>query len=47
VIGKVEVKQGEQVLHTSDLIALEAVDEGELFRRLWDSIRLFFFSLFN
>ncbi|HAF92311.1 MULTISPECIES: D-alanyl-D-alanine carboxypeptidase family protein [Stutzerimonas] len=47
VIGKVEVKQGEQVLHTSDLIALEAVEEGGLFRRLWDSIRLFFFSLFN
>jgi penicillin-binding protein 6. Serine peptidase. MEROPS family S11 len=46
VIGKVEVKQGEQVLHTSDLIALEAVEEGGLFRRLWDSIRLFFFSLF-
>lgn len=47
VIGKVEVKQGEQVLHTSDLIALEAVEEGGLLRRLWDSIRLFFFSLFN
>ncbi len=47
VIGKVEVKQGEQVLHTSNLIALEAVEEGGLFRRLWDSIRLFFFSLFN
>ncbi|MCF7201153.1 D-alanyl-D-alanine carboxypeptidase family protein [Pseudomonas oligotrophica] len=47
VIGKVEVKLDDQVLHSSDLIALEAVEEGGLFRRLWDSIRLFFFSLFN
>jgi len=47
VIGKVEVKLGEQVLHSADLIALEAVDEGGFFRRLWDSIRLFFYGLFN
>ena len=31
----------------ADLIALQAVEEGGLFRRLWDSIRLFFFGLFN
>ncbi|QKE64583.1 D-alanyl-D-alanine carboxypeptidase [Aquipseudomonas campi] len=47
VIGKVEVKLGEEVLHTADLIALEAVEEGGFFRRLWDSIRLFFYGLFN
>ncbi|MCW3147304.1 D-alanyl-D-alanine carboxypeptidase [Stutzerimonas stutzeri] len=47
VIGKVDVKLGEEVLHSTDLVALEAVEEGGLFRRLWDSIRLFFFSLFN
>ena len=29
------------------LVALEAVEEGGLFRRVWDSIRLFFYSLFN
>ena len=29
------------------LIALDAVDEGGIFRRVWDSIRLFFYSLFN
>lgn len=47
VIGKVEVKLGEQVLQTTDLIALETVEEGGLFRRLWDSIRLFIYGLFN
>lgn len=47
VIGKVEVKLGEQVVHSADLIALEDVQEGGFFRRLWDSIRLFFYGLFN
>ncbi len=47
VVGKVEVKLDEEVLHSADLVALEAVEEGGLFRRLWDSIRLFFYSLFN
>lgn len=47
VVGKVEVKLGEEVLHSADLVALEAVEEGGLFRRVWDSIRLFFYSLFN
>ncbi|MBT8765403.1 D-alanyl-D-alanine carboxypeptidase family protein [Pseudomonas boanensis] len=47
VIGKVEVKMDDQVVHSADLIALETVEEGGFFRRLWDSIRLFFFGLFN
>ena len=47
VIGKVEVKLGDQVVHSADLVALEAVDEGGFFRRVWDSIRLFFYGLFN
>lgn len=47
VIGKVEVKLGEEVVHSADLIALEAVEEGSFFRRLWDSINLFFYGLFN
>lgn len=47
VIGKVEVKLGDEVVHRVDLVALETVEEGGLFRRLWDSIRLFFFGLFN
>ena len=47
VIGKVEVKLGAEVVHSADLIALEPVEEGGFFRRLWDSIRLFFYGLFN
>ncbi|MDX1298500.1 MAG: D-alanyl-D-alanine carboxypeptidase family protein [Pseudomonas sp.] len=47
VIGKVQVKLGEELVHSADLIALEAVEEGSFFRRLWDSISLFFFGLFN
>lgn len=47
VIGKVEVKNGDKVVQTADLIALEAVNEGGIFRRVWDSIRLFFYGLFN
>ncbi|BBP81244.1 MULTISPECIES: D-alanyl-D-alanine carboxypeptidase family protein [Pseudomonas] len=47
VIGKVEVKLDDKVVHSADLVALEAVEEGGFFRRLWDSIRLFFYGLFN
>ncbi|MCP8464088.1 D-alanyl-D-alanine carboxypeptidase [Pseudomonas sp. ZM23] len=47
VIGKVEVKLGDKVVRTSDLVALNAVEEGGFFRRIWDSIRLFFYGLFN
>jgi D-alanyl-D-alanine carboxypeptidase (penicillin-binding protein 5/6) len=47
VIGQVQVKLGDEVVHSADLIALETVEEGSFFRRLWDSISLFFFGLFN
>lgn len=47
VIGKVEVKLGDKVVERADLIALDAVEQGGFFQRMWDSIRLFFFSLFN
>ena len=47
VIGKVEVKLDDKVVHSADLVALEAVEEGGFFRRVWDSIRLFFYGLFN
>lgn len=47
VIGKVEVKLNDEVLHSTDLIALQTIEEGGLLRRFWDSIRLFFFNLFN
>jgi len=47
VIGRVDVTLDGQVLQSTDLIALETVKEGGLFSRLWDSIQLFFFNLFN
>ncbi len=47
VIGKVEVKLADEVVHSADLVALEAVEEGGFFRRLWDGVRLLFFGLFN
>jgi D-alanyl-D-alanine carboxypeptidase (penicillin-binding protein 5/6) len=47
VIGKVEVKLDDKVVHSADLIALDGVEEGGIFRRMWDSIRLFFYGLFN
>lgn len=47
VIGKVEVKLGDKVVRTADLIALDGVEEGGFIRRVWDSIRLFFYGLFN
>ena len=47
VIGKVDVKLADKVIRSTDLVALETIEEGGLFRRFWDSIRLFFYSLFN
>jgi D-alanyl-D-alanine carboxypeptidase (penicillin-binding protein 5/6) len=46
-IAKVEVKLEDKVVHSADLIALDGVEEGGIFRRMWDSIRLFFYGLFN
>ena len=47
VIGKVEVRQGDKVLKQVDLVALESVEQGGFFRRMWDGIRLFFKGLFG
>ncbi len=47
VVGKVEVSLDGEVLQSTDLIALQTIEEGGLFRRVWDSIQLFFFNLFN
>ncbi|WP_341961743.1 D-alanyl-D-alanine carboxypeptidase family protein [Pseudomonas sp. RC10] len=47
VIGQVEVKLEDKVVRTANLIAMDSVEEGGIFRRLWDSIRMFFYSLFN
>src|SRR5512143_1048943 len=47
VIGKVEVRQGDKVIKQVDLVALETVEQGGFFRRMWDGIRLFFKGLFG
>ena len=47
VIGKVEIRQGDKVLKQADVVAMETVEQGGVFRRMWDSIRLFFKGLFG
>lgn len=47
VIGKIEVRDGDKVIKQADLVAQESVEQGGFFRRVWDSIRLFFKGLFG
>jgi D-alanyl-D-alanine carboxypeptidase (penicillin-binding protein 5/6) len=47
VVGKVELSLDGQLLQSTDLVALNSVEQGSLLRRLWDSIQLFFIGLFN
>ena len=47
VLGQVEVKLGEEVVHSAPLVALTDVEQAGIFGRLWDNIRLFFYGLFN
>jgi D-alanyl-D-alanine carboxypeptidase (penicillin-binding protein 5/6) len=47
VVGTIEILQGDKVLKKVDVVALESVEEGGFFRRIWDSIRLFFKGLFG
>lgn len=47
VIGKIEVLQGEKLLNQADVVAMETIEEGGFFRRVWDSIRLFFKGIFG
>ena len=46
-LGQVEVKLGDEVMHTGTLVALAEIEQAGIFGRLWDSIKLFFFGLFN
>lgn len=47
VLGELRVVQGEEVLAVRDLIALEDVERGGLFKRIWDFIKLFFIGIFS
>lgn len=42
VVGKIEVRQSGKVLQTANVVALENVQQGGFFRRMWDSVRLKF-----
>ncbi len=46
VLGEVKVLLGEELIETVPVVALQAVESGGFFRRLWDSILLFVFGLF-
>ena len=47
-LGRVELVGADgKVVMQAPLVALEAVEEGGFFRRMWDSIRLFFSGLFG
>ncbi len=42
VVGKIEIRQSGKVLQTANVVALENVQQGGFFRRMWDSVRLKF-----
>jgi D-alanyl-D-alanine carboxypeptidase (penicillin-binding protein 5/6) len=47
-LGRVElVGDDGKVVRQAPLVALESVEEGGFFRRMWDSLRLFFKGLFG
>ena len=47
-LGRIELVDGDgKVVMQAPLVALEAVEEGGFFRRMWDGIRLFFKGLFG
>ena len=46
-LGSVEVRLDGELLHTADLVATGDVEQGSIFKRIWDSLRLFIFNLFN
>lgn len=46
-VGSLEIKSGDEVLGQEPLVALEGVEEGSIFKRVWDSIVLFVQGLFD
>lgn len=45
--GTLQIKLDDKVLAEEPLVALESVEQGGLFKRLWDVLMLFFHGLFN
>ena len=46
-VGTVEVRMGDEVVGEQALVALESVEEGGLFKRLFDQVRRFFSNLLS
>jgi D-alanyl-D-alanine carboxypeptidase (penicillin-binding protein 5/6) len=46
-LGQVSITLGEEEIQRAPLVALEAVERGGFFRRLWDGLVLFFLQLFG
>lgn len=45
-LGRLQVMMGDKLIVDEPLVALEAVEEGSFFKRLWHAIKLFFIGLF-
>jgi D-alanyl-D-alanine carboxypeptidase (penicillin-binding protein 5/6) len=45
--GTLQISNGEEVVREVPLVAGQAVAEGGFFKRLWDSLSLFFTNLFS
>ena len=46
-LGTLEIISNSQIVHTSDLIALENIEAKGFFGRLWSKFVLWIMSLFN
>ncbi|NIC04439.1 D-alanyl-D-alanine carboxypeptidase family protein [Billgrantia bachuensis] len=46
-VGTLEVRLGEEVVGEQELVALESIEEGGLFKRLFDQVRRFFSNLLS
>ncbi|MGY0218061.1 D-alanyl-D-alanine carboxypeptidase family protein [Endozoicomonadaceae bacterium StTr2] len=46
-LGMIEVRLNDDVIESVPLVALDAVEEGGLFKRLLDAVKLFFIELFG
>ena len=46
-MGTVIVRAGDEIIAEHDLIALETVEEGGFFKRIWDGVVRFFIGLFS
>ncbi len=46
-VGTLEVRLGDEVVGERSLVALEAIEEGGIFKRLFDQVQRFFTNLFS